>query len=176
MEPQQNSKKREIIAALAVLIVVVAIVAAAAVANKKKADSDTAMVSTKSSTSATAPASSTDTSSANGSTSGATSSTSTYKDGDYSATGTYDSPGGTEHITVHVTLKNDVVTATSAKSGTGDPEAQEYQDDFISGYKQQVVGKDIGSISLSRVSGSSLTSQGFNNAVSQIKSEARQSA
>ena len=44
---------------------------------------------------------------------------------------------------------------------------------FIDGYKSLVVGKDISSISLNRVSGSSLTSQGFNSAIQKIKSQAQ---
>lgn len=180
MEPPQNSKKREIVAALAVLIVVVAIVAAAGAANRKKADGGTAMVSSRSSDTTAAPSADNPGDAADSAPAGAapdaSSTAAAYKDGSYTATGTYDSPGGTEHLTVSVTLQNGVITATSAKSGAGDPEAQEYQNDFLSGYKQLVVGKNISSLSLSRVSGSSLTSQGFNSAINQIKSKAKQSA
>jgi uncharacterized protein with FMN-binding domain len=169
MDQQPTSKKREIIAALAVLIVIVAIVAGASIVGKKKADSGTSNVSTtQTSTQATDSDTSTDTS-----TDTTTDTTSGYKDGSYTATGSYDSPGGTEAITVHVTLSGGIVTATSADSGATDPEAEEYQGDFISGYKQLVIGKKIDSISLSRVSGSSLTSQGFNDAIKQIESQAQ---
>jgi len=169
MDQQPTSKKREIIAALAVLIIIVAIVAGASFANKKDTDDTTAKTSdTTTSTSATdSESATTDTSTTD------TAATSTYKDGSYTATGTYDSPGGTEKITIDVTLQNGTVTATSAKSGATDPEASEYQDEFISGYKQLVVGKKVDSISLSRVSGSSLTSQGFNNALNSIKKQAQ---
>jgi cytoskeletal protein RodZ len=173
MEPQQNGKKREIIAALAVLIVIVAIVAGTSIASKKKTDSDTQTVSTTKSTTSDSSATDTSTEDSSNTSDSSTSSSSGYTDGDYSATGSYESPGGSESITVNVTLKDGVVTATSAKSGATDPEAQEYQDDFISGYKQLVVGKSVDSISLSRVSGSSLTSQGFNSALSKIKSAAK---
>jgi uncharacterized protein YpmS len=64
-------------------------------------------------------------------------------------------------------------TTASSSSGANDPEAREYQSMFISGYKQQVVGKRISDISLSRVSGSSLTSQGFNSAIQKIESQAK---
>lgn len=96
-----------------------------------------------------------------------------YQDGTYKATGTYTSPGGNESITINVTLKDGVVTATEAESGANDPTAKQYQAEFIAGYKDQVVGKKITSIKLSRVSGSSLTSQGFNSAIQQIKQQAQ---
>jgi uncharacterized protein with FMN-binding domain len=154
MDQKQSSKKREIIAGLAVLIVIVAIVAATSLSGKKKNTADSTATPSKTTTSTT-------------------SSSSTYKDGNYTATGSYDSPGGAEEITISVTLKDDIITTTSAKSGAGDPEADQYQDQFISGYKSDVVGKDISKVSLSRVSGSSLTSQGFNDAISQIEKQAQ---
>jgi hypothetical protein len=43
---------------------------------------------------------------------------------------------------------------------------------FIGGIADEVVGKDIDEISVSRVAGSSLTSGGFNDAIEQIKAEA----
>jgi hypothetical protein len=44
---------------------------------------------------------------------------------------------------------------------------------FVSGYKQYVVGKNIASIHLDRVSGSSLTGAGFNAALARIEIEAK---
>lgn len=96
-----------------------------------------------------------------------------YKDGIYTATGSYMSPGGYDQITVTPTLANGIVTGASVVSGAGDGTSQRYQDKFISGYQPLVIGKDIASLSLSRVSGSSLTSIGFNDAVAQIKIAAR---
>ena len=49
----------------------------------------------------------------------------------------------------------------------------EYQDDFVGGYKSQVVGKSIAEIQLGKVSGSSLTSRGFNEALDQIRNQAK---
>jgi uncharacterized protein with FMN-binding domain len=97
----------------------------------------------------------------------------TYKDGTYSATGAYQSPGGNETIKVSLTVKNGKVTDTSAQSGSTNPTGKQYQGQFIGGYKSQVVGKSLEDLSLSRVSGSSLTSGGFNDAVDQIKSQAK---
>jgi uncharacterized protein with FMN-binding domain len=65
-----------------------------------------------------------------------------YKDGTYSATGSYDSPGGLEKISVTLTLASDKVTAATAVSGANDPTA------------------------------SSLTPMGFNKAVAAIEKQA----
>ena len=57
----------------------------------------------------------------------------------------------------------------------GDPQAresQQYQSAFIGGIADQVVGKDIDEVSVSRVAGSSLTSGGFMKALAEIKAEA----
>jgi hypothetical protein len=98
---------------------------------------------------------------------------SVYTDGTYSAIGSYMSPGGEEQISVTLTMTNDIITSASVTSAAGDRTSQRYQNDFISGYKQYVVGKNIADINLTRISGSSLTPIGFNNALAQIKAEAK---
>lgn len=104
--------------------------------------------------------------------SSAGSSSSTYKDGSYTAQGSYATPESVEQITVTVTLSDDKITDVQV---TGDPqkaESKEYQSKFIGGISEVVVGKDIDEISVSRVAGSSLTSGGFNQAIAEIKTEA----
>lgn len=97
-----------------------------------------------------------------------------YKDGTYSATGTYLSPGGRESIQLTVTIKDGVIASTAIKNNATDLEAKEHQELFSGHYKELIVGKKISEVeSLSRVAGSSLTSNGFNNALSQIKDDAR---
>jgi hypothetical protein len=155
-EPETANNNKVIITIAAVFIMAVIVVAAAAASPKKRAE--TAMGS---GAAAHAPAVADNASSTS------------FKDGSYMATGSYESPGGNEHITVHVTLKGGVVTTTSADSGAEDPEAHEYQSMFIGGYASQIVGKPITAVHLSRVSGSSLTSQGFNDAINQIENEAK---
>lgn len=166
MNELPDSRKREVIATAAVLLIIAVLVVAITVSSKKtSSDSSVSSTVSKNTTTSSKPPSSNSDATAT--------SSSTYKDGSYSATGNYDSPGGNESITISVTLQNGDITATSAKSGANDDEAQEFQGMFISGYKQLVVGKPIASVSLSRVSGSSLTSQGFNDAIGQIKQEAQ---
>ena len=95
-----------------------------------------------------------------------------YKDGTYTASGSYQTPETVEQIEVTITLADDVVTAVEV---TGDPQASEsrrYQSEFIGGIQDEVVGKNIDELSVDRVAGSSLTSGGFNDALDEIKAEA----
>jgi hypothetical protein len=96
-----------------------------------------------------------------------------YKNGIYTAVGSYQSPAGTEQISVTVTLVNDVITNTSAVSMANDRTSNRYESKFIGGYASQIVGKNIDTVNLSYVSGSSLTPAGFNDALAQIKASAR---
>ncbi len=71
-----------------------------------------------------------------------------------------------------LTIADDIVTDVEV---TGNPQAREseqYQSQFIGGISDEVVGKSLDDVSVSRVSGSSLTSGGFMQAVELIKSEA----
>lgn len=154
MEQEPDSKK-QLLTTLAVLVFIVVVVGGAVfVANSGSGSSG--------------PTSSQGQSSGNRHASNAT-----YQDGTYTATGSYVSPGGSEDITVSVTLDGNIVTETSARSGAHSPEGREFQAQFIGGYKERVIGKDINEISLSQVSGSSLTSQGFNDALDKIKDQAQ---
>ncbi len=97
----------------------------------------------------------------------------TYKNGTYTAVGSYNSPGGLEKIKVSLTLQNDTVVEAITVGEASSPTSKEYQAQFISGFRPSVVGKNITAISLDVVSGSSLTSQGFNDAVLKIKTQAK---
>lgn len=95
-----------------------------------------------------------------------------YKDGSYTEDGGYTSPGGPQTVTVKLTLADDKVTAVTVTGHATDPTAKGYQAQFVSGISAEVVGKDIDTINVSRVSGSSLTSGGFNAALKAIKADA----
>ncbi len=111
-----------------------------------------------------------------GSTGGSASSVSgPYKDGTYTADGSYQAPSGTETITVTLTISDDRVTKVDIGKHATDPNAVQYQTDFASGISSQVVGKDVDSLGVSRVSGSSLTSGGFQAALAAIKKQAKTS-
>jgi hypothetical protein len=95
-----------------------------------------------------------------------------YADGTYTAKGSYATPEAIESITVTVTLVDDVITDVEVEGAPTRPESSTFQGMFIGGIADQVVGKDIDEISVSRVAGSSLTSGGFNGAIEQIRAEA----
>ncbi|MDB5179635.1 MAG: hypothetical protein JWN12_267 [Candidatus Saccharibacteria bacterium] len=97
----------------------------------------------------------------------------TYKDGTYNATGSYVSPEGKESIELTVTLKDGIITSTSLVGDATGGNAKDYQAQFASGYKDLVVGRNIDRVALSRVAGSSLTSNGFKDALDQIKTNAK---
>lgn len=106
-------------------------------------------------------------------TAGAPAESGSYADGDYSGDGSYINPGGsTSSVEVDLTLQGGIVTAVQVEPQASGASLQ-YQKKFVSGVADEVVGKSIDELSVSKVAGSSLTSQGFNAAIEQIKAEAR---
>ena len=97
----------------------------------------------------------------------------TYKDGEYTAVGNYTSPGGEEELGVTLTVASGVVTDAVVEVKATRPISKARQEDFAANYKDMVIGKEIDSISLGKVSGSSLTPKGFNDAVTKVKAEAQ---
>lgn len=95
-----------------------------------------------------------------------------YKDGTYTADGTYKSPNGTETVGVQLTLANGTVSAVDITEHPSNPNTRKFQGQFAGGIADQVVGKSLEEIKVSKVAGSSLTSGGFNQAVEQIKTQA----
>jgi uncharacterized protein with FMN-binding domain len=95
-----------------------------------------------------------------------------YKDGTYSADGNYRSPNGTETVGVQLTLANGTVSAVEITEHPSNPNTRKFQGQFASGIAEQVVGKSLDEINVSKVAGSSLTSGGFNQAVEAIKAQA----
>ena len=102
-----------------------------------------------------------------------TSSDANYKDGTYTEPVTYVSPGGTEQIRVSLTLAKNIVTAVKVTTVQADPTAQGYEQLFEGGISSAVVGKNINSLNVGVVAGSSLTSQGFDDALTKIKADAK---
>jgi uncharacterized protein with FMN-binding domain len=116
----------------------------------------------------TSTSATTGTGSAAGSSSG-----STYKDGTYTEQGTYSSPGGQELISVKLTIASDAVKAVTVKTVKADPTATQYEAQFEGGISAAIVGKKIDDLNVTQVAGSSLTSQGFDDALTKIKSDAK---
>jgi uncharacterized protein with FMN-binding domain len=95
-----------------------------------------------------------------------------YKNGTYTEDGKYTSPGGPQSVTVKLTLADNKVTAVTVTGHATDPTAKSYQAQFVDGISSEIVGKNIDSLNVSRVAGSSLTSGGFNDALKTIKADA----
>ncbi|HEV7740988.1 MAG TPA: FMN-binding protein [Pseudolysinimonas sp.] len=106
---------------------------------------------------------------------GTTNTDASYTDGTYTADGSYNAPSGTESITVEVTLASDKITGITVTPHATDPTAKGHQAEFVGGIADQVVGKDIDTLNVTRVSGSSLTSGGFKIAIEAIKEQALES-
>jgi uncharacterized protein with FMN-binding domain len=103
-----------------------------------------------------------------------TSSNSNYKDGSYSEPGDYVSPGGSERINVTLTLSKNVITKMKVVTVFADPTATGYEQLFEGGISAATVGKNINSLNIGVVAGSSLTSMGFNKALAAIKADAKE--
>lgn len=95
-----------------------------------------------------------------------------YADGDYTAEGSYSNPGGQSSLSVALTISDgtisDVTVTPEATNGT----SKQYQTQFAGGIAAEVVGKSLDDLDVQKVAGSSLTSQGFNEAIESIKGEA----
>lgn len=113
------------------------------------------------------------TSGTNASTGGSSASAATYKDGTYTASSDYYVPHGTESIKVTLNIQNGVVADSNIVNSESDPESARFQKNFAASYKTRVVGKNISDIQVNYVAGASDTAQGFEDALSQIRSKAR---
>lgn len=96
-----------------------------------------------------------------------------FKDGTYTAQGDYMIHLGPKHISVTITLDGGIITDAKVVNQADDPTSKKYQDQFIAGFADQVMGKNISDVNVTKVSGSSLTPQGFNDALTKIEQEAR---
>lgn len=95
-----------------------------------------------------------------------------FADGTYSAEGSYSTPGGEEAISVDLTVADGVVTDVTVTPEASGGNAARFQDEFASGISDEVVGQELAGLSVDKVSGSSLTGDGFNAALDQIRADA----
>lgn len=95
-----------------------------------------------------------------------------FVDGTYTAEGSYQTPGGQESVEVELTVADDVVTGVTVTPQATGGNAERFQGQFASGIADEVVGQDLAGLAVDKVSGSSLTSGGFNAALDQIRADA----
>ena len=96
-----------------------------------------------------------------------------YKDGEYKQEGIYVSPAGQEQIDVDISIKGGIITEAAVTPKAENPKSKYMQGVFVENYKQLVIGKNIKDLKLGKVAGSSLTPQGFNDALEKIKVQAK---
>ena len=96
-----------------------------------------------------------------------------YKDGIYSATGNYISPAFREELGITLTIESDTVVAATFDGKASNSTSIKYQNNFKNGFDQYVIGKNIDSLKIQVVNGSSLTPKGFIDALKKIKKEAQ---
>jgi uncharacterized protein with FMN-binding domain len=101
---------------------------------------------------------------------------SSYKDGQYTAVGTYTTPGGKEEkIGVTVNLANSVITTFEVDTSMSEGLPQVFQNNVKEALIKDnlVAGKSIDDLVVSTMAGSSLSPWGFNDAIDQIKEQAK---
>lgn len=96
-----------------------------------------------------------------------------YKNGTYSVTGNYVSPGGPRELNVTITLTDGLITQAETVGTATDATSKRFQGEFVDGFKAQVIGKNIDEVSLTKVAGSSLSPKGFNDAIAKVITEAK---
>lgn len=152
-----NTAKLAIIAVVVVLLIVISVIGFNTM-NSKKTTEDVTTNGTP------------NTNEANGT---ETPNTSAYKNGTYTQVGEYVSPGGPETVSVTLTFTDGVISDAVVTPQAVRPISKEKQADFTANFKPFVIGKNIDEVMLTKVSGSSLTPKGFNDALDKIKAEAQ---
>ena len=90
----------------------------------------------------------------------------------YEGKGDYRTPEGMEDYKVKISTNNGLITDFSFVSGTRESQSIEYQALFLDGVKTLIVGKPLKDLkALDRVNGASLTTGGFNKALTEIQAK-----
>jgi uncharacterized protein with FMN-binding domain len=93
-----------------------------------------------------------------------------YKDGTYTAVGTYG--GLPSHLTVTVNLQQGLITQVQVQTHATDPTSLDYQRRFADAVPPVVVGKLLKDVQVGKLAGSSGCPIGFNDALDQIRKQA----
>lgn len=158
----EQSKNNKIIAGAIVIAAVVLIAVAASMFNKPEESTSQNHVTSQNPEDIAENVSNTTTDASN-----------EYKDGVYKVSDTYSSPGGIEDIKVTLTLFKNTITEVNVAQEANNNESAAYQKSFQQSYKSKVVGKALSSLQLTRSSGASLTTNAFNEALDEIRKQAK---
>ncbi|MCX8035348.1 MAG: FMN-binding protein [Candidatus Dojkabacteria bacterium] len=102
-----------------------------------------------------------------------TNQTSTYKNGSYTTEVAYSVPDGFNKLKLSIKLENGKITEVNVTQSDIDSESKKYDRRFQSNYKSFVINQDIDNLRLDVVSGASLTTDAFNNALEKIRQQAK---
>lgn len=94
-----------------------------------------------------------------------------YKDGTFAARGWYGSLPSS--ITVTVTLRDDQITGVKVTPHATDPTSLDLQRRFAAAVPQVVIGKRLSEVKVGKLAGSSGTPVGFNDAIDNIRRQAK---
>jgi uncharacterized protein with FMN-binding domain len=97
---------------------------------------------------------------------------SAYRDGDYSATGWYGSLPS--HHDVTLSIEGGTVTAVQISTPAEDSTSLGYQERFAAALPGAIVGRSVDDLAVDRLAGSSGCSEGFMDALAQIKQQAQE--
>ncbi|SIO84080.1 FMN-binding protein [Nocardiopsis sp. JB363] len=95
-----------------------------------------------------------------------------YADGEYTATGPYVAHGADNEITVTLTLEGNDVTDVEVVGTAESGNSARYQEEFAEKIPELVVGVPLDEIEVDKVGGSSLTGDGFLEALNRIRGDA----
>jgi uncharacterized protein with FMN-binding domain len=93
-----------------------------------------------------------------------------YRDGEYSATGWYGSEPS--HHDVTLTITDDTVTDVEITTPAENETSLGYQQRFAEALPQAIVGRKVSELNVDRLAGSSGCSEGFMDALAQIRDQA----
>jgi hypothetical protein len=94
--------------------------------------------------------------------------------GAYAATIMYEVPDGQEQNTLRLILKDDVVTELEVGVTTKIGESLSYQQNFVRAINKRVVGRKLVDLTkIDTVSGASLTTAAFNEAIAKLRDQLR---
>jgi uncharacterized protein with FMN-binding domain len=96
-----------------------------------------------------------------------------YNDGDYEATGQYVSPSGPSEVDVAINISEGVIADVVVTPKATHATSKQFQGLFASGIAAQVKGLSLDEAHVDAVAGSSLTGEGFNKAIDEIKALAK---
>jgi len=92
-----------------------------------------------------------------------------YKDGTFQADASYRVERHQEQIGVTVSLQNGIITTVSIVNSESNSTSAFYQERFAQAFQAQVVGRPIADLKLPVIAGASKTTDGFNQAIDQVR-------